>query len=69
MKLEDLHVGAEVWWTDPAEGLSSGYYKIIVMPDASDIPEDEIEDFEEDCVITIKNEAGSEAEVFLHELS
>ena len=71
MKLKELHVGAEVYWTDPDDGFSSGYYKVVSLPTMplGFFTNEEVADFEEDAIILIKNEAGSEAEVFLHELS
>lgn len=57
-----LTVGSKVWWNDPDEGISSNYY--IVTSVESDV--DEILD---DSIVHIRNEAGSEAEVFASELS
>ena len=63
--LEDeslLSVGDEVYWEDPDEGLSSGYYAVVEI-----LSEDN--QIFDDTIIKIKNEAGSHAEVFFHELS
>ena len=55
-----LHVGDEVYWTDPEGGFASGNYKVVSIPGGiSCFPGD---------VILIANE-HSEAEVFRHELS
>lgn len=49
-----IAVGDQVWWDDPADGFSSGYYRVVMIYGE---------------VVTIKNEAGSTAEVFPHELT
>lgn len=46
-------VGDEVYWNDPDAGLSSGYYWVTAIHGE---------------IILINNNAGSEAEVFAHEL-
>jgi len=51
----ELHVGAEVYWNDPDDGVCSGFYEIV--------------EFRNDIYVLLKNEAGSETEVFIHELS
>ena len=48
-----FNIGDEVYWNDPDNGISSGYYKVIKI-----ISEE---------ILYIKNE-HSEAEVFKHEL-
>ena len=55
MTIEELHEGAEVYWTDPDNGISSGYYHVVKI-----ISEE---------IVLLKNEAGSEVEVFLSELT
>lgn len=57
---KDVFVGAEVFWTDPDRGLSSGVYKITECPDSKFVAPDSI--------IHISN-GSSEAEVFMSELS
>lgn len=47
-------VGDEVWWNDPDHRISSGYYRVESVRGE---------------IITIKNEAGSTAQAFVHELS
>lgn len=58
--LRALTVGTAVWWNDPDLGKSSGFYQVAAIhgEDASD----------EDTIILLKNEAGSEAEVLGKEL-
>lgn len=48
-------IGDEVYWNDPDNGILSGIYKI--------------EDFLSEDVALLKNDVGSEVEVFLSELS
>jgi len=60
--LTTLAPGSQVWWNDPDEGFSSGYYTVI------DILADEPVD-SRDTVLFLKNEAGSQAEVYAFELS
>ena len=58
----DIQVGDEVFWTDPDEGHSSGYYRVVeVMSEDGKI--------DDDTIIRLVNHAGSEAEVFNHELT
>lgn len=53
-------VGSEVWWCDPYMGLSSGYYRVdSIHGDAVTDP---------DNILVLKNGAGSQSEVFAHEL-
>jgi len=54
MKITELHIGAEVYWTDPDDGISSGYYNVIKIIS--------------DEIVLISN-GTSEAEVFIYELS
>lgn len=58
--LRNLAPGSEVWWTDPDEGFSSGYYTV------DSINADEVDS--EDTVIILKTAAGGVAEVFAGEL-
>ena len=54
--------GDKVWWSDPADGLSSGEYAIIeVYADSPDERDDE-------TMVFIRNGSGSEAEVLMGEL-
>lgn len=59
MKNNKFNVDDEVYWTDPDNGFSSGYYNVV------DVIHD---DCGEDNIYYIKDE-HSEAEVFEHELS
>ena len=55
-------VGDKVWWSDPDDGISSGPYTVLEIRSESgevDFP---------DTLISIRNAAGSQAEVFAHEL-
>jgi len=54
--------GDKVWWSDPDDGLSSGEYTIIEV--YANSPEER----EGDTMVFIRNERGSEAEVFMGEL-
>lgn len=55
MSIHDLHVGSEVFWNDPDAGICSGWYTI--------------EEVVNDEVLRLRNEAGSEVEVYVQELS
>lgn len=57
-----LVVGNKVWWTDPDESFSSGYYTV------TDILTEDNELYS-DTLICLKNDAGSQAEVYFSELS
>jgi hypothetical protein len=57
LTVEELHVGAEVFWNDPDEGICSGYYKV------HHISTDEI------IIITPLDGSGGITEVFIWELS
>jgi hypothetical protein len=62
MNAEQLKPGDEVYWNDPDEGISSGYYTVKeVLSESGDI--------EDDTIVIIKNDAGTWAEVFVHEIS
>ena len=55
-------VGDKVWWSDPDDGIFSGPYTVFEIRSESgevDFP---------DTLISIRNAAGSQAEVFAHEL-
>jgi hypothetical protein len=54
--------GDRVWWSDPADGLSSGEYTIIEV--YADSPEER----DSDTMVLIRNGSGSEAEVIMGEL-
>ena len=58
----DIRIGDEVYWNDPDEGFSSGYYRVHDIYSESKTAEDS------DTILFLKNEAGSEAEVFAHEI-
>ena len=56
-----LAIGDEVFWNDPDRGISSGYYKVVeIMSEDAEILAD--------TIICLKNESGSYAEVFMHEI-
>jgi len=57
-----VKAGEQVWWEDPADGLSSGIYTVTKVFGGDDGSTDE------DSTALIHNDLGSEAEVFLHEL-
>lgn len=59
----ELSVGDEVFWNDPDHGISSGIYKIHAIHTESG------KLLHSSDVCFLKNAAGSEAEVFAHELS
>ncbi len=59
--LRNLQPASQVWWNDPDHHKSSGYYTIDF------INGDEVAF--NDTIIMLKNAAGSQAEVFAHELS
>jgi hypothetical protein len=57
-----LDVGDEVFWVDPDESFSSGFYRITDIESESGAIETE------DTVVRLLNDEGSHAEVFAHEL-
>lgn len=59
--LESLRIGDEIYWTDPDQGLSSGYYTIIDIVTESGTIE------EEDTVLTCSN-GDSYVEIFAYEI-
>lgn len=59
--LRQLHEGDQVWWNDPDHGISSGYYRIDIV-NGTWVDSD-------DSILMLKNEAGSQTEVYAHELS
>lgn len=59
MNYQELKVGQKVFWNDPDRDLSSGLYKV------TDFSSDE----GSDTIVTIANEQGSTAEVYLDELT
>lgn len=61
--LKDLHRGDEVYWTDPDNGVSSGYYTVLEVHAPSGEPIDE------DTIVVLLNASGGIAEVLIHELS
>lgn len=61
--LRTLAPGDEVWWNDPHCGLSSGIYKVAGINSENGAVE------ACDTVLQLKNDAGSEAEVFASELA
>lgn len=60
---EELKKGQKVYWTDPDQDLCSGEYEIV------EYLSDRVDSTIGDKVYYIKNEHGSEAEVFGNELS
>ena len=61
--IRNIRKGDEVFWTDPGDGCSSGVY---VMTDVNTV---DGEPRDEDTVVWLRNDVGSEAEVFMRELS
>jgi len=59
----EINVGDQVFWNDPDQGLSSGIYTI----DAVLTENGKLLHGSDICLL--KNDAGSQAEVFAHELS
>jgi len=57
LTVDDLHVGAEVYWNDPDNDECSGYYKV------HHISTDEI------IILTPLDDSGGITEVFISELS
>jgi len=57
--------GDLVFWTDPDEGIGSGFYKIIKTPTM----EDDFDEEAADDIFILKNEAGSLVEAFKDEIS
>jgi hypothetical protein len=63
-----IKVGAKVWWEDPDQGISSGWYEVIDIGDEELMNEyDSRDEFIDDMVILITNGVG-EAEVPASEL-
>lgn len=59
--LESLSPEDQVWWNDPDCGISSGYYTVSEIMTEGEITGD--------TIARLKNEAGSEVEVFVSEMS
>ena len=59
--LESLSPGDQVWWNDPDCGISSGYYTVSEIMTEGEITGD--------TIARLKNEAGSEVEVYISEMS
>lgn len=59
---DKVSIGDEVFWTDPNEGISSGYYFV------TDIYKEKGDPFTSDTILFIKNDKGSQAAVFFKEL-
>jgi hypothetical protein len=55
LTINDLHEGAEVYWNDPDDGICSGWYII--------------EKAITDEIVLLRNDAGSELEAYISELS
>jgi hypothetical protein len=69
LKLSEMHVGAEVFWTDPTveyndEYGSSGFYTIREIFSTEEHTDDDT-----DIMVFLTNEAGGELEAFNSELS
>lgn len=58
-----LSIGDTVFWNDPDNGVSSGYYSV------ADVLADDDGEVYEDTIVCLKNESGSEAEVYFSELT
>lgn len=57
-----VKVGSEVYWEDPDEGISSGYYRVAnIHTESGEIESD-------DSILMLHSEAGSECEVYASEL-
>jgi len=63
--LNPIHVGDEVFWTDPDDGYRSGACEVLKSPDG----EEENKNASAFDVITLGMEEGDVLEVFRHELS
>ena len=61
-KYPELHLGDQVFWTDPDEGLSSGIYTVTGLPNRSSTRPSDVLELED-------KETGSEAEAYRHECS
>lgn len=59
-RLRNVVVSSLVWWEDPDDGFASGCYKVTDIPGGR-IDHDEV-------IVSLLNDAGSEAEVFASEL-
>lgn len=59
--LQSLAPSNPVWWNDPEFGISSGYYSIVAIQSDGFV--------EEDTIVVLANDDGSEAEVFAFELT
>ena len=54
MKIDELHVGAEVFWNDPDDGICSGMFKVTKIIS--------------DDIIQLQNDEGSVIEAFVSEV-
>jgi len=63
--LNPIHVGDEVFWTDPDDGYCSGVCRVLKSPDG----EEENEDADAFDVIVLGMEEGDVMEVYRQELS
>ena len=62
MDVYAIAVGDEVYWHDPDEGKSSGYYNVTaIMTDTGKVEDP-------DTMVILNNQAGTTAEVFVSEL-
>lgn len=61
--LNALCVGDEVWWNDPDNGISSGYYKVTSVQSDTGVVESD------STILCLQNDAGSSAEVLASELA
>lgn len=75
LNIEDLTVGKKVYWKDPDDNLTSGFYQIAVTNRDTILAflkedgctEEEFPEYYEDIYILLANEQ-SEVEVFFREL-
>ena len=71
LKLSELHTGAEVYWTDPAEAdgdpnhMSDNYFITDILADTDDIEREN----DDDIIVMLQSKNGSVAEVFNGELT
>ena len=59
--MDTLCVGAEVYWNDPDDDVCSGIYRIVEIHDPR-------EEWNDDTVVVLTNDAGSEVEAYMYEL-
>jgi len=68
LKLSEMYIDQQVYWTDPDEGISSGVYMITYI-NAEDFHTSETPDDFEDILVLLRNDEGTEVEAFNRELT